>query len=192
MCTMDANYSRPSCAVHSINTIPRVYHRNERRRSRTACIVVIGQNNTCNYNLLVYNVSQLTTNRRNKYVILSEPQNRPRIRRKIRQLQTGGQWHSRRETLGREVSLMRKEFVFVVGTAPDGSPSMTLHPVNVTDAQYAAGNHFEMAIFDAEELGYKKPFVCFDNTQHDDIIAAGNIIKRLRADGDIENLGVIP
>lgn len=75
---------------------------------------------------------------------------------------------------------MRKEFIVVVSTASDGSPAITIHPINVTDAQYDMGDHYDMAIFEAEELGYEAPFKCFDNSEHVQLLYAAEELAKLR------------
>lgn len=75
---------------------------------------------------------------------------------------------------------MRKEFIVVVSTlACDGTPAITIHPINVTDAQYEMGDHYDMAIFEAEELGYEAPFKCFDNSEHVQLLNAAEELNRL-------------
>lgn len=77
---------------------------------------------------------------------------------------------------------MRKEFIVVVSTARDGAPAITIHPVNVSDAQYKMGDHYDMATFEAEELGYSGPFKCFDNSEHYQLLVAAEELANLLND----------
>jgi hypothetical protein len=81
---------------------------------------------------------------------------------------------------------MRNEYVVVVCTGASGEPDMTIHSVMVTEAQYEMGDHYDMAIFEAEELGYEGPFKCFDNSEHPTIIAVARALQALRDDGTIK------
>ncbi len=78
---------------------------------------------------------------------------------------------------------MRKEFVVVVSTEKaTGTPAITIHPVNVSDAQYEMGDHYDMATFEAEELGYDGPFKCFDNSEHSQLLYAAQELAKLLND----------
>ena len=80
---------------------------------------------------------------------------------------------------------MHQQFVVVVGHDKDGNSSMSIHSVNVSDAQLAMNAHIDMAIFEAEELGYTAPFTTFDNSRHEEILSAALVIKKMRKEGFI-------
>jgi hypothetical protein len=82
---------------------------------------------------------------------------------------------------------MLRELVVVVGTDGHGIQVVSVHCVNVTEAQQKMNSHIDMAIFEAEEIGLKPPFTTFDNSQHDGILGAALVIKQMRRDGHIPN-----
>lgn len=53
-----------------------------------------------------------------------------------------------------------------------GTPSFFITTVAVTQEEYDDGFHYELAQDDAIEEGFESPFVCFDESEHCNIIDA--------------------
>lgn len=83
-------------------------------------------------------------------------------------------------------STMRKEIVAVACTASDGSPAVPFYEVEVTQDQYDLGEHYDMAIEQAMEARYERPFVPFDSSELFHLEAAGDIVKSLRKGGQLK------
>jgi len=71
----------------------------------------------------------------------------------------------------------RKETVAVACTCSDGSPTIAMFETVVTQNQYDLCVHYDDAIGMARDEGYSGPFVCFDNSEHDQIEYAANVLK---------------
>ncbi len=57
-----------------------------------------------------------------------------------------------------------------------GMADMPIFTVTVTDEEYDLGIHYEKAEASAEEAGYEKPFVCFDDAEQDAILSAARTL----------------
>ncbi len=66
--------------------------------------------------------------------------------------------------------------VVVACRAADGCPVLVVFEVEYTEAEYNLGVHYDKAIELAEEDGYEAPFICFDENEQSEIIAAAKII----------------
>lgn len=53
-----------------------------------------------------------------------------------------------------------------------GMADMPVFTVTATPKEYACGIHYNKAEALAEEAGYEKPFVCFDDTEHSAVLSA--------------------
>jgi len=71
----------------------------------------------------------------------------------------------------------RTETVAIACTCSDGSPTIAMFETVVTQNQYDLGDHYENAIKLARDEGYSGPFVCFDNSEHDQIEYAADVLK---------------
>jgi len=58
-----------------------------------------------------------------------------------------------------------------------GMPDMPVFTVSVTGEEYALGNHYDRAEALAEEAGYERPFVCFDDAEHSAILLAARALS---------------
>lgn len=71
----------------------------------------------------------------------------------------------------------RTETVAIACTCSDGSPTIAMFETVVTENQYDLGDHYEQAIGYARDEGYSGPFVCFDNSEHDQITYAADVLR---------------
>jgi len=78
---------------------------------------------------------------------------------------------------------VEQHFIVVAGFDSTELPSLTVHVVNASEAQVEMGDHKEMAIFEAEEVGYHGPFKTYDNSEHGLIIEAATVINHMKEDG---------
>lgn len=81
---------------------------------------------------------------------------------------------------------MRTEYVVVICTASDGTPSAPVYEVEVTEDEYQMGIHYDKAEDMASDDRYETPFKCFDNAEHDELFLAVNFIKLKRKAGLIK------
>jgi len=75
---------------------------------------------------------------------------------------------------------MRTEFVVVICTASNGTPTAPVYKVEVTDEEYDLGIHYDKAEDMASEERYEKPFTCFDNSEHDQLEWTVQYLKEKR------------
>lgn len=71
----------------------------------------------------------------------------------------------------------RTETVAIACSCSDGSPTIVIFETVVTQKQYVGGEHYDKAIELAKDEGYERPFVCFDNSEHDQIEYAAGVLK---------------
>ena len=81
---------------------------------------------------------------------------------------------------------MRIEYVVVVCTASDGTPTAPTYRIEVTEEEYELGIHYDKAEEEALEENYEKPFTCFDNSEHDEIIRTAFFLEQLKEAGLVD------
>lgn len=71
---------------------------------------------------------------------------------------------------------MKTQRIAVACRNASGMPDMPVFTVAVTESEYDLGIHYDKAEELAEEAGYERPFVCFDDTEHIAILAAARML----------------